>query len=114
MKEDFAMTQRSATIVRSLASTAVLSIGIIGLPALAGPTSAAASFVSSVLVAPVAASAGAATIGSPDAAADRFVSTVLARRAGSVAAPVSTTAATGTADATESFVQRVLVPRSAV
>lgn len=98
--------------VRSIATAAVLSMGIIGLPAVAGPAGAATTFVTSVLVAPVAASAGTATLGSPDMASDRFVSTVLARRAGSVVAPASSD--TDRADATESFVRRVLVRGKAV
>lgn len=99
------MTQ--LTTRRSLATAAVLAIGIIGLPVAASPTSAASTFVGSVMVAPIATSSGVASLGSPDAASDRFVSTVLARQAGSVVAP--TYSNTDRADATESFVRRVLV-----
>jgi len=99
------------TLSRSLAG-AILSSSILGLPALASPTHAVSSFVTSVLVAPVAERAASASIDTAAAgsAADSFVSSVLSADAGRVAAPqVAEAGNAADIDAANRFVQRVLV-----
>lgn len=103
-------TNRSMS--RSLAAAALISVGILGLPAMAAPNSAVSSFVSRVLVAPVAERAASPVIETAVAgsAADSFVSTVLSSRAGRIGAPqVAEAGIAADVDSVDHFVQRVLV-----
>lgn len=97
---------------RSIAAAAVLSAGIIGLPALASPTDAATRFVTRVLVAPVAERAASVSTETAVAgsAADRFIGTVLSPSVGQIVAPPATEiGSSADTDSVNGFVQRVLV-----
>jgi hypothetical protein len=100
------------TISRTVATAAVISAGVLGLPVAAAPTSSVSSFITSVLVAPVAEHAGSASFDAAidGSAADRFVSSVLARTPDQVTnTDASEVASNADADSVNRFVQRVLV-----
>lgn len=102
----------TTTRSRSLLAAAIVSSSILGLPAVASPSSAVSSFVTSVLVAPVAGRAASAPIDAAVAgsAADRFVGTVLAPNAGQITAPrAAEIGSSADTDSVNGFVQRVLV-----